>query len=472
MYYFVEGLAMPVPTLAVVLPAYAWLAAAVASLVLLFLLRETLRAQFVLTAAARYLTKRPMSWVAMAIIMLIVVLYLLIMSVVEGFKAHYMEQVQSIHAHITVRMRNDPGGIVYPERWAQELDAIEGIRGVTVGLEVPALVFFDHGRTVGSLRGIDLDEELRHGRIKEFLSPRDLADFGEHDVRGKRIQGCIVGGAWKNAFDLKLGGDITFVFSDAEDEGTRVSAYKIVGFFEGKNDMLEGMAYVDRRTLAERIGLPRRAKTLFLWVEGNPDRPDLDSIKANVRKKMSEILDQEAARPTDFSAEFEAYKQALTVETWREKQANWYYAVSRENMILRFIMFIFLLFVIIIVMLILSRLVAEKVRDIGILRAMGATRHGIRACFLAQGLIIALAGLATGVPLGLLFVRYVNEIAALCGVEVFPQSQFLIDRIPTHVLPFDVALIAGLTLLAGFLGALIPAWRASRLDPVECLRHE
>lgn len=472
---FLERRSLPMPALAVALPAYAWVVAAVGAVVMVFLLRESLRTQFVTTTAARYLIKRPMSWVAMAIITLIVVLYLLIMAVVEGFKAHYMEQVQSIHAHITVRMRNDPGGIIYPEPWAQKLEALEGVRGVSVGLETPALVIFDKGHTLGTLRGIDLENELRHGRIQEFLTPPDLAAFGIHDVRGAIIQGCVVGGAWKNAFDLKLGDDLTTVTTDSTDIQnikTDMKAYKIVGFFEGKNDLLEGMAFVDRRTLAQRLGLPGQAKTLFLWVEGNPDRPDLDLIKSQVRIKMNQILDAEAARPTDYREEFTAYKQALTVETWREKQANWYYAVSRENMILRFIMFIFLFFVVMIVMLILSRLVAEKVRDIGVLRALGATPHGIRACFLAQGLFIALVGLAVGVPLGLLLVTYVNEVAALLGVEVFPQNQFLIDRIPVHVLPFDVALIVGLTLLAGFLGALLPAWRASRMDPVECLRHE
>ena len=443
---------------------------AAVALCVLVSLREAFRSASVSTVALRYLRTRPMSWIATGIIVLIVVLYLLIISVMEGFKAHYMTQLQSIHAHLTVRMGNEPDGILEPEGWSAELAGLEGLRAVTAGIEIPAIAIFDKSRTVGTLRGVDLERELQHGRLKEMLSPAHLTAFGEHLSGGKKLKGCIVSESWRRAFKVHLGDHVTFLFTevpkDADDEGLpRVIAFSVVGFCGGKNDYLENAAYIDRTFLAREMGIPGNAKTLSIWVTGDPDRPDLEEIRMRVREAMTRVLKRDAPGFSDF-------QDRLLVETWRERYSSFYHAFTRENLIMRFIMGVFLLFVVIIVMLILSRLVAEKIKDIGALRAMGATPQAIRACFLAQGLLVALAGLAAGLPLALLFIRYVNEIAAACGINVFPSSAFLIDRIPTRVLPFDLYLISALTLAAGALGALYPAWRAARLDPVECLRHE
>jgi ABC-type lipoprotein release transport system permease subunit len=339
------------------------------------------------------------------------------------------------------------------------------VRGATISLEIPVLAQFNSGRTVGSLRGIDLDRELQCGRLKEVLKPANLTEFGIHeDPRGKKLHGCIVGGYWRRTFDLQAGQHVTFLFTD-EAEDPRALAFQIVGFFEGQGDYLENAAYVDRRFLATQLGVEGRAKTLSVWVEGDPDRPDLDVIRENVRETLKGLLRRDKPEYADLP-------DRLVVETWREKDNNFYHAVTRENLIMRFIMGFFLLFVVIIIMLILGRLVAEKTRDIGALRAVGATPRGICACFLAQGLAIALSGLAVGLPIALTLIHYLNPIARFFGVDVFPSSAFLINQIPTHLLPKDVILISGLTVLSGVLGALLPALRAAWLNPVECLRHE
>jgi lipoprotein-releasing system permease protein len=433
---------------------------------------------YVLAMAFRLLRTRTMSYVAVAIIAAIVFLYLLIIAVLEGFKAHYMDKIQAVQAHMTVRIGHIGDGITRPEEWAAELEKVKGIRGVTVNLEVPSLVQFDRGRTIGQMRGIDLDRDLRHGRIREMLKPDTLTSFGEHpDQRGRKRQGCIVGGAWRRLFELRVGDLVTFCFTELEGDDTpRAVQFKIIGFFEGQSQYLENSAYVDRSFLARQVGIEGKAKTLSLWLEGDPDRPDLEEIREAVRARMEQLLRQDAPDP-------ELYRNALVVDTWREKDNNFYHAVSRENAIMRFIMAIFLLFAGFIIALILGQLVAEKIRDIGTLRALGATPFGVLNCFLLQGLLIAGVGLAAGLPLAEVTVSNLNEIElfvakaleSLLGIpnfRVFPAQDFLLDRIPTNLRPLDVMLIVILTLTSGLLGALIPALRAARKNPVECLRHE
>jgi len=432
---------------------------------------------YVFAIAFRLLRTRKMSWVATVIVSAIVFLYLLIIAVLEGFKAHYMDKIQSIKAHMTVHVGNYGGGIVYPEEWAAHLEKVAHVKGVSIGLQVPALVQFDNARTIGQLRGVDLERELQYGRLKEMLKPPELSSFGDHtDRRGRKLQGCIVGGYWRKEFGVKIGDLITFCFTEITgEEDPRASQFKVVGFFEGQSGYLENAAYVDRKQLAKMIGVEDQAKTLSVWVEGDADRRDLDQIRGAVRDAMKQVIEQDMKGHPNFA-------KRLAVETWREKDNNFYGAVTRENAIMRFIMAIFLFFSGFIIALILAQLVAEKTRDIGTLRALGATHRGILACFVFQGLLIAIIGLALGLPLAKVFVAYINEIeagvsnfVALFGFEnfhVFPVSDFLLPSIPTNLRNYDIMLITVLTLASGLLGAFIPALRAARRNPVECLRHE
>jgi len=432
---------------------------------------------YVFAIAFRLLRTRKISWVATLIVAVIVFLYLLIIAVLEGFKAHYMDKIQSIKAHMTVRIGHIGDGMVYPETWASKVEKVPEIRGVTIGLDIPTLAQFNTGRTIGVLRGIDLDRELEHGRLKEILKPRELTSFGEFDVGGgRKRQGCIIGGLWRRKFSIKEGDLVTFCFTElTAEEDPRAVQYKVVGFFEGQSEYLENAAYVDRKTLAERVGIEGRAKTLSIWVEGDPDRPDLDAIRERVKTRMAAVLKEDVP-------EYPGFSEWLAVDTWREKDSNFYWAVTRENAIMRFIMAIFLFFSAFIIALILAQLVAEKTRDIGTLRALGTTRKGILLCFVMQGFLISAIGLAAGLPLATLFVAHVNEVEAgvagflaFFGKEnfrVFPSSDFLLTAIPTNLRAFDIVLITILALASGLLGALIPALLAARKSPVECLRHE
>jgi lipoprotein-releasing system permease protein len=431
---------------------------------------------YIWSVATRYLRARSITWVATLLIAINVLMYLLIISVLEGFKAHYMDKLQSVLAHTTVGVGNLADGIEKPEAWAAELQKLDpGIKGITYGIEAPAMVIFNNAQTVGTLRGIDLGRELATSRLKEMLEPKELREtlkeFGAHEHGGKPLPGCIVGGLWRRNYNLKVGDRVTFAFSSEEDEfgdsNPRSNAFSIVGFYESKNPYLENGAYVDRTFLAGRLNVQGKAKTLFMWLN-NPDREDLKQLREKIDARTKELVQKEDdTRP-------KSYKRAhlVDVQTWQQQDNNFYEAISRENLIMRFIMAVFLALIAFIIFLIFGRLVAEKVRDIGALRAMGATPAGINGCFLAQGLMIGGIGLICGLIVSYFFINNVNAIANFIHFDPFPNAAFGVDKIPTRTLPQDILVISLLTLAFAILGALWPAWRASRLNPVECLRHE
>ena len=121
-------------------------------------------------------------------------------------------------------------------------------------------------------------------------------------------------------------------------------------------------------------------------------------------------------------------------------------------------------------------IVVEKTRDIGILKALGASTAGIRGIFLGYGLLLGSVGSGVGMAGGLLFVAYINEVETLLsrvlGHKVFDDSIYYFNEIPTLVQPWTVAWIVAGALFIAAAASVWPAQRAAKLHPVRALRFE
>jgi lipoprotein-releasing system permease protein len=121
-------------------------------------------------------------------------------------------------------------------------------------------------------------------------------------------------------------------------------------------------------------------------------------------------------------------------------------------------------------------LVRTKTGDIAILRTMGATRGAVLRLFLLDGLAIGGVGTILGVVLGLAFAENIEAIRQWLqhtfGLVLFDEQLYLLAEMPSHITRFDVAAIAGMAMFFSLSASIYPAWRASRLDPVEGLRRE
>ena len=110
------------------------------------------------------------------------------------------------------------------------------------------------------------------------------------------------------------------------------------------------------------------------------------------------------------------------------------------------------------------------------MKSMGASQSSIMKIFSYQGVIIGITGTVIGCVGGFTVVPNLNEIVGfienLFGITAFPSDVYYLDKLPSEIQYFDSFLIVVFSIVIFFLDSLYPAWRASRLDPVEGLRYE
>jgi lipoprotein-releasing system permease protein len=120
--------------------------------------------------------------------------------------------------------------------------------------------------------------------------------------------------------------------------------------------------------------------------------------------------------------------------------------------------------------------VVQKTREIGMLKALGASSMQIMWVFLGQSLLVGVIGVLCGFGLGRLAISYRNEFLGLLRrafhFELFPAKLYMFSELPAVIVPHDLALICGASLVICILAGLIPALNAARLHPVVALRHE
>jgi lipoprotein-releasing system permease protein len=163
------------------------------------------------------------------------------------------------------------------------------------------------------------------------------------------------------------------------------------------------------------------------------------------------------------------------VNTWEQKQGPLLEAVDVESAILNVLLFLIIAVAGFGILAIFFMIVVEKTRDIGILKSLGASSQGVLSIFLSYGLSLGMVGSGVGVMVGLLFVRYINEIerglSTITGRRVFDETIYYFPSIPTRVHPMMVFWVALGAVAIAVLASVLPARRAAALNPVQALRH-
>ncbi len=291
--------------------------------------------------------------------------------------------------------------------------------------------------------------------------PRSMME-GEFDLRGN---GLVVGfnyGRDDGMFQLDVG-DRVLIYSpqnlkemkDAQEKGESLGIlpeeYTVRGVFDAGQGELNNFIFCSLPNAQDLYRMDDVAHSI--WVE--TDNPL--NLGPTVEQLQSELGEE------------------YVIGTWEDLNPVLLAQVEVEKMVTQFLMF----FIVIVAAFgIASSLIifgVQKTKEIGLLKALGATNAQVSNVFFIQSSVVGLVGTSLGMGLGMLVLKYRNEFLGFWrgkGVELFPEKLYGFRDLPAQIVMNDVAVICGVSLLICLLAGLLPAWNAARLQPVEALRNE
>jgi len=166
----------------------------------------------------------------------------------------------------------------------------------------------------------------------------------------------------------------------------------------------------------------------------------------------------------------------ISIMTWEELNATMIAAVEKETALVLFLFVLISFVAVFLVLAIFWAMVAEKTKDIGILRSLGASRPGVAWLWLRYGAAIGVVGALFGGLLAYTIVWNINPIhewlGSALGIKVWDPAVYYFTEIPNTVETPKAAIVLIGGVLSSLLGALVPAVRAASMDPVRALRFE
>jgi lipoprotein-releasing system permease protein len=164
------------------------------------------------------------------------------------------------------------------------------------------------------------------------------------------------------------------------------------------------------------------------------------------------------------------------VRDWSQTQGSLFRAVKMEKIMVSLLLLSVVAVAAFNIVSTLVMSVAEKRRDIAVLRTMGARAGGIMLIFVAHGLGLAAVGIGFGTLIGVALGTYIAPVTAFVesvfGVKLFDPAVYFISELPADLQWPDVLVVVLCSLVLSLLATLYPAWRATRIAPAEVLRYE
>lgn len=168
----------------------------------------------------------------------------------------------------------------------------------------------------------------------------------------------------------------------------------------------------------------------------------------------------------------EMFDSTAKVTTWRDRHRGRLAAVVHERKLISIVLSLIVIVASFAILTIQWSFVKEKSKDIGILRAMGFSSASIFTVFLGASWLVGIVGLSLGLGAGVLISANANELIALTGWRPFPGELYYHQELPVSIELNDVVWISLLSISVTTLAGICPAWKATRLEPVQAMAKD
>jgi lipoprotein-releasing system permease protein len=394
-------------------------------------------------------------------IMLGVATLIVVMSVLNGFRAELLDKILGFSGHATL-YKEDLTAIPDFRDIQARLEKVDGVKRVIALVEGQAMASSLKSSTGALVRGIsEADiEKLSSINNKDLVTaiadptvPDAKPSFKGFDKSG----GLAVGEGLALRHQLGLGSNLTIISPNGPDTvmGTapRIRDFTIVAIFKiGMSEYDDNIIYMPMADAQEYFVSEEGATGLEIMVQ------DPDNIVSLIPALRA------AAGP------------GLWLNTWKDRNQAFFNALAVERNVMFMVLTMIILVAALNIISGLIMLVKDKGHDIAILRTMGATRGAIQRVFFITGAAIGVVGTFAGLLLGTLICFNVESIRRfiqwLSGVDPFNKEIYYLAQLPAVMDPIQTLWIVLMAMTLSFLATLYPSWRAAKLDPVEALRYE
>ncbi|ADM10626.1 hypothetical protein PB2503_12944 [Parvularcula bermudensis HTCC2503] len=389
--------------------------------------------------------------IAFSGIMLSVATLIVVMSVFQGFRVNLLSQLLSVNGHVFVQNTESVDR-------AQQISRIEDltfVKRATPVLRIETYLVGPRGQSAAQTIGITAEDLRAIEDIADGVRAGSLDTFGAGETGQREV---AIGVGLSRLLGASVGDVISAITAGGAETPfgrtpTTQIQYRVGAIFS------VGNSFFDQYYMY----LPLEQAQRFARRPGEVTEIEL---------RISDPLTPDLVLPAIQAAAGEA----AYLSDWRDRNADLFNAVQAERGLMRILMLMIVAVATLLIVSGLVMLVKDKRGDIAVMRTMGATEGMVMRMFLLTGAIIGVLGALAGVGLGALIISNLSLIeralSAVFGFRLFNPNVYYLEEIPAIFEWREVLIVVSFALGMSFVFSAYPAWRASRVDPVEALRYE
>ena len=386
------------------------------------------------------------SFCAMAIgVMTLIV----VLSVMNGFDREIKQRLLNVIPHISIKQDRGISPQQFEQLAQQLVNSQQGINNAEPILQSYAMLANNSAQQAVLLKGIDNSQSSARLLSEHIL----IGDINQLQPRG---YGILLGSQAAQILGVGVGDSVEVILPklSVTAVGTfpRLKMMRVIGLFEVGAQVDATTAYIDQRDAQKLLQLGDNYQGLQLVLE-NPflAHTVIDSVAVNIPKDM-------------------------VVESWSEQMATLFQAMRMEKLVVGLLLSAIIAVAAFNIIACLVLMVADKRKDIAVLRTLGATAEQIVKIFIIQGSVIGVVGVVLGSVLGCIISLFISDIVAfieqLTGAYIFDPAVFMINALPSKLIFSDIVLVVTGASVISILSTLYPAWRAGQVLPAEALRYD
>ncbi|MEK9627724.1 MAG: lipoprotein-releasing ABC transporter permease subunit [Nitrospinota bacterium] len=398
------------------------------------------------------------TWISIGGVALGVMALIVVIAVMSGFGKDLRDKILGTNSHIVVT-NIARAGMENSESVLKKVMKAEGVTAAAPFILNQVMLSFGGNSTGVVVRGVDPSREAMVSDLGKNMIRGEIGMLGRGKSSNSRSRrdNIILGKELAHKLGVQMD-DVVSMVSPASRLTPmglvpKIKLFKVVGMFEsGMYEYDSSLSFISIQSAQKFFSMKKQVSGIEIRVD------DIDNAD-----KIAQVLQEDLGFP-------------YYVRDWMRMNKNLFSALRLEKIVMFIILILIILVAAFNIVSTLFMVVMEKTKEIAILKSMGASRSSIMKIFSFQGLIIGVTGTVLGCVGGFTVVPNLNEIVGfietLFGITAFPSDVYYLDKLPSEIQYFDSFLIVVFSIAICFLASLYPAWRASRMDPVDGLRYE